>query len=548
MMSVESRKSRNPEIAALTGLRFVAALSVALSHTLVVSKLGYHYWPVQLLQTTSAIGMTLFFVLSGFVMHYNYFEDIVHNGWRAVSRFFFARFARLYPLYLLVLLASFFSTALVTRGFHYALVAPYYLTLTQSWFYTIVGTHSLPYAFGYMADLTWSISTEWFFYFCLPLLCVGFYWLRSSRATLLATGLLVVLELGTLTFLIAHRDALDNRATAFYGPMASHATSFQDSFYRWLLYFSPYLRIGEFILGGLISHLHCTLGPTRPSRRASVNANVAATLAIAAIVFLHTRMFPPVPPLPSPIYPPFIQNYHLCFGYAVPSAVLLFCLARYDTLWSRLLSTRLFLAGGAASYSIYLLHLPLLLLFPMPGPPDLTHMSARIIMIGRMGFALAFIVLVSYGVYQVYEYPMRRLLRGGFARVAAHGGPSWTSWIGARGVLVMLTVPPLIVFCASIIVPAFAGNSIRLITATYGANCGAPVGNASVAVERSCELRQSCIFAVRVDEIGDPAPGCAKDFDARWRCGTTQSPRSTHLAGETGFGSKVALSCRNPSP
>src|SRR5215203_4219419 len=51
-------------------------------------------------------GMSLFFVLSGFVIHYNYgmfrTDGLVAGG----KKFFIARFARLYPLYFVVLILS----------------------------------------------------------------------------------------------------------------------------------------------------------------------------------------------------------------------------------------------------------------------------------------------------------------------------------------------------------------------------------------------------------------------------------------------------------
>ena len=57
----------------LTGLRFLAAFSVMIGHGLgaflghAQADFGPIYWFSQL----SGLGMTLFFVLSGFVIHYN---------------------------------------------------------------------------------------------------------------------------------------------------------------------------------------------------------------------------------------------------------------------------------------------------------------------------------------------------------------------------------------------------------------------------------------------------------------------------------------------
>ena len=85
----------------LTGLRFVAAFSVLIAHSVTVLMGGYDfYWVKQ----ASGFGMTLFFVLSGFVIHYNYAATVTgSHAVRGTASFFWARFARLYPLLLLML-------------------------------------------------------------------------------------------------------------------------------------------------------------------------------------------------------------------------------------------------------------------------------------------------------------------------------------------------------------------------------------------------------------------------------------------------------------
>src|SRR5215204_3425027 len=49
-------------------------------------------------------GVTIFFVLSGFVLSINYFSEMKTLSLPATYDYFVARFARVYPLYLLVLL------------------------------------------------------------------------------------------------------------------------------------------------------------------------------------------------------------------------------------------------------------------------------------------------------------------------------------------------------------------------------------------------------------------------------------------------------------
>src|SRR5258708_20022092 len=93
--------SRRP-IPALTGLRFVAALMVLIGHfveAMVRFPAPMPAWQVFLV-SLPGLGMPLFFVLSGFVIQYNYSEPIRTNGATGVWNFFVARFSRLYPLYI----------------------------------------------------------------------------------------------------------------------------------------------------------------------------------------------------------------------------------------------------------------------------------------------------------------------------------------------------------------------------------------------------------------------------------------------------------------
>src|SRR5438128_1903159 len=106
------------QIPSLTGLRFIAATAVVLSHA--IPKIVRYETPpklLDLLSLTSAFGMSLFFVLSGFVIYLNYWKSIASSA--GLYNFFVARFARLYPLFLVCmafdLLMKFFHNQLPTE-------------------------------------------------------------------------------------------------------------------------------------------------------------------------------------------------------------------------------------------------------------------------------------------------------------------------------------------------------------------------------------------------------------------------------------------------
>ena len=73
---------------------------------------------------------------------------------------------------------------------------------------------------------------------------------------------------------------------------------------------------------------------------------------------------------------------------------------------------------------------------------------------------------------------------------------------------------------------------IHVVDATFGWNCKdyevkppnenkVSIGNFTKAVKEVCDnYRNECRFEVYIDEefVGDPAPGCPKDFSVAWKC------------------------------
>ena len=88
-----------------------------------------------------------------------------------------------------------------------------------------------------------------------------------------------------------------------------------------------------------------------------------------------------------------------------------------------------------------------------------------------------------------------------------------------------------------------AGNVIRVTAATYGgATCHQTTGNVTKFVADSCNGKGTCDYVVRYQTIGDPSPGCAKDFAVQWTCSLGQGG-SAVLPAEAGLGSTVTLQC-----
>lgn len=391
-------------IPALDGLRFVAVFMVA----------GGHYMRFEggaplseTIDLLTGLGMTLFFVLSGFVIHYNYNTIVTQPG--GLRAFFVARFARLYPLYIALFLFDFAYTGLThhsacalagTPGEHWSGLI-FYLTLTQSWFYTVICQASLAYQYGPVSAVTWSISVEVFFYLvyiAVALLIARRHW--SLRTVVGIAGAAYVLTLVYFCVCGYYQDDIERVGVAMFGPTASAASGYDNSLLRWLFYFNPVARLAEFLGGLAAAQLYLA-----PSRRAQalnpVSASEYTLIAILAVVLVHLWLYGMIAPtnafigrIASPLYGPLV-------------ATMLFFIARYDTRWSRLLSRPLPVQLGEASYSIYMLHEIVPSAFKRLGLMTTDVATAWVTWAG----ALVLLALMSRMSCALFERPARRWLR-----------------------------------------------------------------------------------------------------------------------------------------
>jgi peptidoglycan/LPS O-acetylase OafA/YrhL len=399
-----SAETRDPYVPALDGLRGLAALLVA----------GAHYMTMEggaplseIVQTLTGLGMTLFFVLSGFVIHYNYNATIARPG--GLRLFFVARFARLYPLYILLFLFDFAYTGLTARsacgqiGAHgeYWSGLPFYLTFTQTWLYAVICRASLEYQYGPVAAVSWSISVEVFFYLvyvALAAVIVRRRWMARDAVGLAATVYILIV----IYFLLcSHYEQDINRiGLQLFGPAASTANGYENSLMRWLLYFNPAARLGEFIAGLAAAHVYLV---TR-QRSATLDPAAASAMTLAAIaltVGLHLWLYGVIAPGNS-----FIGRTASQLSAPLVAATV-YLVARYKTASSQILAMPLPMRLGAASYSIYMLH------EIVPSALKRLGLQSPYPAIGWVtwGGALILLVLISSASYALIERPARTRLR-----------------------------------------------------------------------------------------------------------------------------------------
>ena len=349
----ELNGSKRRPLPALTGIRIFAAYYVVMLHT-GAGYFGRHGAPELVLRVLDKgyMAVSLFFILSGFILVYTYQGKM--SGAENTLRFWEARFARIYPVYVLALALMIPFARTLTGGQRLAV-----LTMVQTWMPwkpEIIGAWNFP---------AWSLSVEAFFYLTFPLILLGLNRLRTAGLRWLAGILLAVIVLGNLS---RPPEIWPESAITFlhYIPL-------------------PVLRLPEFIVGMALGLAFLRNPAVRYSGFVSIGALLAAVLALSLpwAAWASLAVF--------------------------PFAILILSLAHQSGPLARLLSNRLVILLGSASYAVYLLQLPTriytrLLFSNLPHAPH--NLDAFL--------SPCFLLILSVLVFLFWEEPARKFLRRSF--------------------------------------------------------------------------------------------------------------------------------------
>ena len=360
-----------PPLDSLTSLRFFTALHVFLFH-LEASRILYAPGWLRPLAAVGYVGVSWFFVLSGFILAYAYAGRPI-----ALGDFWRARWARVYPAYLVSLglaaplffYAVFHAPAAADAGWmapmreHIVAFAVLALVLMQAW---------VPPAALSINLVGWSLSVEAFFYLVFPL---ALPWLVSLSRRALA-AMLPVLGAASLAMAVAY---------VLIAPDGVSDANFDMNDLTWLnvLRYNPLVRLPEFLIGVCGGLLY--LQGAVPGRWAT--PMVGAGLAALALVVLHGDRIP---------YP--IAHNGLL---SLPFLAIIYGVALRPR-WSAILEWRAFRMLGEASYSFFLTHgIVIAIVFR----PDGTYREHSIV---EVLACLAFAQMLAFGLYRWVEQPMRR--------------------------------------------------------------------------------------------------------------------------------------------
>lgn len=311
------------EIRALTGLRIVAAVWVVLFHfrpMLGDASPGFRDALAPVLDC-GAQGVDLFFILSGFVLTWNYL-DRMGRSWsvRPNLHFLWLRLARVWPVYLVTLHLAAVWVIFTLHVGHVPspeagqLTAISYvrqILLVQLWFQ--------PYFDGSSWDgPAWSISAEWLAYLLFGLLILVIFRMKHATRARGLMWLAFAASLPPVVLLLASGQ--------FYTP------------WSWL----PRI-VTQFAAGALACAAVRRLRPTDRARRIAGYLSVLVGVAIVGILYLlHAHPLAGVEDsggVVDVLFVPLVISLAIGVG-SLPA----------------LLSTRLMVFGGQISFCLYMVH------------------------------------------------------------------------------------------------------------------------------------------------------------------------------------------------
>lgn len=358
-------------LTSLTSLRFFAAASIVWLH----AKL-YFDW-AQAVSVLSFNGVSFFFVLSGFILTH------VHgNGPIPYGRFMMGRVARLWPLHVVCLLAVMLVVPSGSQAYDGAGFGNKWVSLTtslflaQSWVPTFASVYS-------WNSVSWSISTEMFFYAMFPLLIVLLRWSR--------TAFLLVCFLPTLALWVIARS--------FDVPPASddaYTVTLNALFYSF-----PLARLFEFGLGIVA----CRVWQHFRTRSES-NFAIATSVEVAGLVLMAAWFmwaFPTLTPyaLKSPVLWQWFASSGSCFVFAIFIALL----ASGRGAVGKILALRPLVVLGEVSFAIYMVHMIVMKIMPADS---------------SLFAVMSAIAIASFAGHYLCEVPARRfILRDRARRISA---------------------------------------------------------------------------------------------------------------------------------
>ncbi len=350
---------------ALTGIRAVAACMVFLHH-FNPFKASVFGKPIHDFVQEFHVGVTIFFVLSGFLIYYRYSESVSLTR-QGIKTYFINRFARIYPMYFIITIISFLP--FICNCFFSDNIRLLFLNLTfLRGFFDEYKFTGIPGG--------WSLTVEELFYFLFPLIIIF-----SNRIKLILQMTLFI-GLGLFLWRIF-------KNSSFHGFFSSLQFLFEFTFFG---------RCIEFFAGMQLAIYVKSQKHENVIRNHNYATITGALYIIVCIGFLTVNRNYSLQQNQFLFFETLINNLLLPFGIAI----FFYGLLTEKSYLRKILETNFLCLLGKSSYVFYLIHNGFLFSFFY-----LTlHLNLPIIFVLLIG--------ISILLYLFAEKPLNRIIRRKF--------------------------------------------------------------------------------------------------------------------------------------
>jgi peptidoglycan/LPS O-acetylase OafA/YrhL len=347
--------------------------------------------------TRGALGVDLFFVISGFLMGSMLFGEFQKSGTLIFSRFYVRRFLRLIPVYTA-------SMAIALFFLHGSPSLSKWGNARNAWANVLYVNNFLPVSKQYMS-WCWSLAIEEQFYLLLPACILLFMGLGKGRVRILV-GLLVLS--GVIRFAIVH----------FYGIVPPFRSAPQTSRFEFVFdmeYDKLYTRFGGLLAGVTAAYLSCYRMPqlkrffARTGLITVLSLGCFAVIAHVASTASASDFFDRIPYLARELW---WALFHDLFSLA--TIFLIMAAIHTPSLFAG--RFRLFLSWSGfypvaqLSYSTYLVsEMVFMWLFPRVAPLFAARLGAYGTMLVDSAIGLMLTFAISLSLYLQIERPCMRM-------------------------------------------------------------------------------------------------------------------------------------------
>lgn len=349
----------------LTSLRFVFAFMVFSGH---LGGLFLNYNENFLVETNARylsmsegyLGVSFFFILSGFILSFKYKESFVAKT-ITFRKFILSRIFRIYPLHVLTFAFTFYLS--------------YYNNLDNIifWFKSFTNLFLIQsfvpfkeYFFSFNG-VSWSISNEMFFYLVFPLLIALFSKLKKYAFFLLIIPLAIIIL----------RPSTD----------VNH----------WEYYINPLFRIFDFFLGIVLHDLYLKYKDCEILKKKGTLLEVGAIVLFLIFYAVRTNVS---------------QDFRWSLYYWIPMASLIFVFGLQGGKISKFISKRIFIWLGEISFAFYMIHQIVINVL------WIINYKFRVLDNGYLLILSALLVsIIGSGIlFKYFEMPLNRYLRKKYSK------------------------------------------------------------------------------------------------------------------------------------